>query len=86
MKISPGESVKLELSRTDKSDERRLDGIVEAIFKVSKADYVPEGVNVRSRIDAIMFTGDLPAAFLEHVEDDKNVVSVSLSKKLRLIE
>ena len=65
---------------------RRPDGLLEAIFKVDRAEYVPAGVTVRSRISATMFTGEFQSADLEQIEDDKNVVSVSLSKNLRLID
>ena len=86
MKIALGDAARLKLSGTKRGAERRPDKLVEAIFKVGKADYVPAGVRVRSRINATLFTGELQSAFLEQIEDDTNVVSVSLSKKLRLID
>ena len=78
--------MKLEPLRTKRNADRHPDELVEAIFKVNKADYVPAGVRVRSRINATMFTGELQSAVFEKIEDDTNVVSVSLSKKLRLID
>ena len=86
MKIARGDSVKLELSGTKRGVERRPDELVEAIFKVNQAGYVPTGVRVRSRVNSTMFTGELQSVVLEQIEDDTHVISVSLSKKLRLID
>lgn len=86
MKIGPRSPVKLKLPGAKNDAEWRPDELVEAIFKVNKTDYVPAGVRVRSRINATMFTGELQNAVLEQMEDDTNVVSVSLSKRLRLID
>ena len=78
--------MKLKLSGTKNDAGWRPDELVEAVFKVDKADYVPEGVRVRSRINATIFTGELQSSVLEQIEDDANVVSISLSRKLRLID
>lgn len=78
--------MRLKLSGTKKGAEFRPHDLVEAIFKVTKANYVPAGVRVRSRINATMFTGEVQGSYLDQIEDDSNVVSVSLSKKLGLID
>ena len=59
--------------------------VVEAILKVRIPGYVPQGVDVRARIDATMFTVALPARVLQQIEADSNVISVALSKRLRII-
>ena len=59
---------------------------VEAIIQVREADYVPAEVRVRARIDATMFTAELAAGALDRVQADPRVVSVALSRRLRLIE
>ena len=86
MKITPEGSAKMELSRNKRGIEMRRQEVVEAIFKVTKSDYVPAGVRVRSRINATMFTGELRDASLESIKHDVNVVSVAVSKRLDLIE
>ena len=86
MEIKPERLKKLELSGTKQRMTLRPDERVEAIFKVNKPDYVPAHVRVRSRIDAVMFTGEFRAGALQQIESDSNVVSVSLSKRLRFIE
>lgn len=59
---------------------------VSAIVKVRQPHYVPEGVTVRSRIDETMFTGSFRADRLGQLEQDPDVESVALSKRLRLVE
>lgn len=78
-------STELKLADT-KSDGQHVGGeFVLAIFKVRKADYVPRGVRVRSRISTTMFTGELRTILLDNIKEDDNVVSISLSKKLSII-
>ena len=60
--------------------------VVEAILKLRTPNYVPVGVDVRARIDATMFTGTFPARVLEQIDADADVISVALSKRLRIIE
>ena len=86
MKAEPKNPLKLKVHRTKNDADQPADELVEAIFKVNKADYVPAGVRVRSRINATMFTGELRNAVLDQMEYDTNVVSVSRSKRLRLID
>ncbi len=56
---------------------------VTVIVKVARPGYVPPGFRVRARVDEQMFTADCDGAALKRVESDANVVSVSLSRKLR---
>jgi hypothetical protein len=60
--------------------------IVEAIVKVRIPDYVPAGVEVRTRIDPHIMTGVLPKDSLINLEADPQVESVSVSQRLRIIE
>lgn len=59
---------------------------VTAIIKVNRDGYVPEGVEVRARVDGTMFTAALTAGRLELLEDDPDVASVALSKPLAQID
>ena len=86
MKIEPGNPLKPKSSKPKNDAKCRPDELVEGVFKVNKAYYVPTGVEVRSRINATMFTGKLQNEVLEKMDDDTNVISVSLSKSLRLID
>jgi len=63
-----------------------LIGDVEAIIKVKEDGYVPPGVTVRSRIDATMLTGEASAGILGQLDDDPKVASVSISRRLRVVE
>lgn len=85
MKISSEDSAKLELSGNNRLTEVYPE-VFEAIFKVNKADYVPASVRLRSRINATMFIGELRGVSLDRIRKDTNVVSVSMSKSLRIIE
>ena len=60
--------------------------LLEAIVKVSEPGYVPPGVTVRSRIDETMLTGEASASTLPALDSDPKVVSVSLSRPLRVID
>lgn len=59
---------------------------VRAIIKVNRPGYVPEGIKVRSKIDDEMFTAEFGAFLLETLEDDDGVMSVAVSKRLRMID
>jgi hypothetical protein len=58
--------------------------IVSAIVKVKVPNYVPKGFTVRSRVDETMFTADCNGSALRSAQEDPNVESVALSKRLRL--
>lgn len=60
--------------------------VLEAIVKVTEPGYVPRGVTVRSRIDETMLTGEASASSLPALDSDPKVVSVSLSRPLRIID
>lgn len=86
MEIKPEHLRKLEVSSIKQDNASGPGEHIEAIFKVSKPDYVPPQVRLRSRVDATMFTGECPASALQQIESDPNVVSVAPSKKLRFID
>jgi hypothetical protein len=56
---------------------------VSAIVKVKVPNYVPAGFTVRSRIDETLFTADCSGSALRSAQEDPNVESVALSKRLR---
>lgn len=57
-----------------------------AILKVTTGGYVPDGVALRRRIDATMFTADVPEDELATLEADDQVESVAISERLDIIE
>lgn len=59
---------------------------VDAIIKVNEAGYVPDVIHLRSRIDDFMMTGETSTDDLESLESDPRVESVSVSRRLRVIE
>lgn len=60
--------------------------VVEAIVKVSEPGYVPPSVELRSRIDQKIITGETSSATLMALENDPKVESVSIGRQLRIIE
>jgi hypothetical protein len=76
---------KLELTSAPK-DVPDPDAEVTAIIKVNRGGYVPEGVQVRARVDETIFTAALKAGSLQQLEDDPDVASVALSKPLAQID
>lgn len=86
MKISVADLKKVEPSAVARKSALQPNETVSAIFKVRDPGYVPPNVRVRARIDATMFTGELSAVSLEQIETDPHVVSVSLSKPLRILK
>jgi len=59
---------------------------VEAIVKVNEPGYVPDAVRVRARIDPFMITGEARTEDLMELELDPKVESVSVGRRLRVIE
>lgn len=86
MKIQIENLKKLESSSLPASPAREEDETFEAIIKVRKPDYVPPDVKVRAKIDPHMFTVEVAAKELAKLEEDPEVISVALGKKLRVIE
>ena len=86
MKISLDDLDKLELASAPARQEINPDEDLTAIFKVNKSKYVPKCVKLRARIDPKRFTGSFTARHLKSIESDKNVISVALSKPLRMID
>ena len=60
------------------------EGFVEAIIKVNQPNYVPKNVNVRAQIDPQIFTCEISAKQLTDLENDPQVVSIAVSKKLHV--
>ncbi len=56
------------------------------IMKVVLPHYVPQDVKVRANISDLIFTGTCDVAFLERISNDKNVISISMSDPLQLID
>lgn len=87
MRITLDDLEKLELSSITASAESQFhpDDVLTAILKVKKRNYVPKNVKLRARLDDQMFTGEFTAGDLKEIDSDKNVESVSISKRLRRI-
>ncbi|RVU17791.1 hypothetical protein [Methylobacterium oryzihabitans] len=60
-------------------------GVVGVIVRVSEPGYVPPGVTVRSRVDALLMTAEAPASHLTALDADPKVESVKLSRPLRVV-
>lgn len=60
--------------------------VIDVIVKTKTANYVPECLEERSRIDEYMFTAHTTAAHLEALDADEDIESVSISKSLRVIK
>ncbi|MFE1602943.1 hypothetical protein [Methylobacterium sp. ID0610] len=61
------------------------DVLLEAIVKVLEPGYVPPTVKLRTRIDDLMLTAETEAGSLPELDKDPKVVSVSVSRPMRLI-
>lgn len=88
MKISLEDLEKVEFAGTTSlaANEIDQDETLTAIISVNEPDYVPPGVDVRSRIDSTMLTGSFLARSLKKLQSDPKVQSVSLARKLQQIE
>jgi hypothetical protein len=88
MKISLEDLEKVEFAGTTSlaGNEIDQDETLTAIIRVNEPDYVPQGVDVRSRIDSTILTGSFLAKSLKKLQSDPKVQSVSLSRKLHKIE
>ena len=72
---------KLEASpRPEPGDD---EGDLEVIVKVTEPNYVPDGVVVRAQISDKIFTSVIQSETLQSLEDDPQVQSVAVSRKLR---
>ena len=59
--------------------------MLSCIVKVRKPNYVPDGFEVRTRIDDTLFTADCTGAELRAAANDPNVESIAPSKRIRHI-
>ena len=83
MKIDQLKPDKLE--RTTPSSAATGRERVTAIVKVRIPNYVPSGLQVRSRIDEHLFTAEGTQADFDAAAKDPNVETISSARKLRLI-
>lgn len=58
-------------------------GVVTAIVKVKRPGYRPSGVKVRGEISDEIFTAEFPAEELAKLEEDPEVLTVSLPRPLQ---
>ena len=89
MKISLDNLEKVELTGTTSmaaGDEIDPDDSLTAIIRVSEPNYVPENVNIRSRIDSTLITASFLGKSLKKLQSDPKVESVSLSRKLQSVK
>ena len=68
------------------SADIKKSGKFSVIIKVNKADYVPEPVTLRSKINPFLFTADATSEAIAKLEKDKAVLSVSISDKLPMVD
>lgn len=61
-------------------------GLVSVIVKVNKPGYVPDELNLRSRIDPYMFTADTQAECIDKIKDNTAVESISVNRSLPRID
>jgi hypothetical protein len=81
MAASPKTRKKLEATaRPEPADGA---GDLEVIIKVREANYVPAGVAIRAQISDKIFTSVIQSETLQSLEDDPQVQSVAVSRKLR---
>lgn len=74
---------KLESSSISQPEPPREDETVEVIVKVRSKGYTPPNVTVRAQIAPDLFTCSVPAKLLPALDEDPNVVSIAISKRLR---
>ena len=68
------------------SGEFKKDKKFSIIVRVSKADYMPDPLTLRTKISPFVFTADATAETIESLEKDKFVLSVSISDTLPMID
>jgi hypothetical protein len=92
MKLDPKQLKKLsELKKLESVPPSTLkaagrDEMVTVIVHVKEPNYVPPQVQVRARIDPMLFTATLPIALLSELEADPKVQSMALSRPQKLID
>ena len=77
-----------DLKKVESSSVRLADGegLVEAIVKVNQPNYLPKNVKLRAQIGPQIFTCEISADQLSNLENDPQVVSIAVSKKLHVID
>jgi hypothetical protein len=81
------EKVKLATSKiTGYTGDADAKAIIPVIVNVNQADYIPEGVDVRQKITSYIFTSNVKHSDLAILDKDKQVVSVAVSRPLKIID
>jgi hypothetical protein len=83
MTIKLSDLKKLEATSAPRAESIAAGEPVTVIIKVEREDYVPPGVDVRSRIDKMLFTASAPMAVIEGLERDPLVKSVAFPESIR---
>ena len=76
---------KLEEGKKEYTPTPDEDGMVAVTIKVKEAGYVPDGVEVRSRIDDYFFTANIEACHFNNLNDDPLVESFAAASQQRMI-
>jgi hypothetical protein len=79
--VSP-ENSKLKLSEEALTTSEQEQMLV-ATVKVARAEYVPAGIEIRTRISPSIFTANIPREILHRLEQDPDVVSIEPAYKLK---
>jgi hypothetical protein len=77
---------KLESAPASVLGEEGGDPMLTAIMQVTVPHYVPPEVQVRARIDPLLFTAEFPRESLSELEGDPRVKSISLARPQQLID
>lgn len=78
------DEVRLDHAGTGAADQAGPAGPVRVIVKVHKSGYVPEGFDVRTRVDDLLFTAEASESGLRAAAADPDVQSVERGRGLRL--
>jgi hypothetical protein len=70
---------------TGKAKKDDADQILSVIVHVREANYVPEWLTIRKIITTHIFTADIQKEDLPKLENDDQVVSVSINEPLNLL-
>jgi hypothetical protein len=57
--------------------------MVVATVKVAQAEYVPAGIEIRTRISPSIFTANIPREILHRLEQDPEVISIEPAHNLK---
>lgn len=60
-------------------------GKTPVVINVKEADYIPGWLNVRNKITSFVFTSEVEKDDLAKLEEDQQIVSISLNQRLNMI-